>query len=61
MKNSKELTKALNKFKKQYPMVTIGDLQTFIIAWNEAVKVFEPIFYKKGHTDGWIAANGMKD
>lgn len=28
------LTKALEVFKKQYPFVTSGDLQTFVLNWT---------------------------
>lgn len=37
--NSKLLLKALEDFKSTYPMSTSADLQTFIIGWNQAVKV----------------------
>jgi len=32
------LSKALNDFKTKYPNITSGDLQTFIIGWNECEK-----------------------
>lgn len=37
-KEDKDLTEALNEFKKQNPNSDSGDIQTFIIGWQEAVK-----------------------
>jgi len=38
MTNEQKLSKALQDFKTKYPSATSGDLQTFIIGWQEAVK-----------------------
>ena len=38
MTNEEKLSKALQDFKTKYPSITSGDLQTFIIGWQEAVK-----------------------
>ena len=32
------LTEALEAFKKQYPTINSGDLQTFILGWQAAIK-----------------------
>lgn len=37
-KEDKDLSKALNEFKKQNPNIDSGDIQTFIIGWQAAVK-----------------------
>jgi hypothetical protein len=34
--NKTELNDALREFQKKYPSVTSGDLQTFILGWQEA-------------------------
>lgn len=38
MTDEQKLSKALQDFKTKYPGATSGDLQTFIIGWQEAVK-----------------------
>jgi len=37
MTNKEKLSEALQNFKTKYSNVTSGDLQTFIIGWQEAV------------------------
>lgn len=37
-KKDETLIKALKDFKSQYPNIDSGDLQTFIIGWQTAVK-----------------------
>ena len=36
-----KLVDALYEFQRQYPNVTSGDLQTFIMGWKAAVNVME--------------------
>lgn len=38
MTNAEKLLKALEEFKTKYPTITSGDLQTFIIGWQESEK-----------------------
>ena len=38
MTQDEKLAEALRKFQKQYPMVTSGDLQTFVLGWKAAVE-----------------------
>lgn len=37
----KKLVDALHEFQRQYPNVTSGDIQTFIMGWKAAVSVME--------------------
>lgn len=47
--NGEELSKALEKFRKQYPAITSADMQTFILGWQAA----EKIFYKNKILKSW--------
>jgi hypothetical protein len=38
IKRKKELTKALQDFRKHYPSITSADIQTFILGWEAAEK-----------------------
>lgn len=38
-----KLSEALSSFRKRYPNVTTGDIQTFIIGWNYCFDYFDNI------------------
>jgi len=41
MTEKEKLQKALESFRKQYPMTTSADLQTFVMGWNARIECCE--------------------
>jgi len=50
--SNKPLNEALEAFRTQYPTVTSGDLQAFVLGWQAAEKHYKSIQNGKTNSNG---------